>query len=80
MTTQIAVRLDDDLVAFLDEAVAQGLVGNRTEGVRVALEKWRREQRIAREIAILDKVKDDPDLELEAWFAHTSVHRPSLDD
>ena len=55
-------------------------MGNRTEGVRVALEKWRREQRIAREIAILDKVKDDPDPELEAWFAHTSVHRPPLDD
>jgi Arc/MetJ-type ribon-helix-helix transcriptional regulator len=79
MTIQIAVRLDDDLVAFLDEAVAQGRVGNRTEGVRV-LEKWRREQRIAREIAILDKVKDDPDPELEAWFAHTSVHRAPLDD
>ena len=80
MTIQIAVRLDDDLVAFLDDAVAQGQVSTRTEGVRVALEKWRREQRISREIAILDSIKDDPDPELDAWLSHTSGHQPPLDD
>lgn len=80
MTIQIAIRLDDGLAAFLDEVVADGQAENRTEAVRKALKKWQRERMIAREIAILDKIKDDPDPEMEAWYAWTSTHRIPLDD
>ena len=80
MTIQIAIRLDDGLAAFLDEVVADGQAENRTEAVRKALKKWQRERDIAREIAILDKIKDDPDPELEAFADWTMAHRVPLDD
>ena len=80
MTIQLAIRLDDGLAAFLDEVVADGQAANRTEAVRKALKKWQRERRIAHEIAIFEKIKDDPDPELEAWNAWTTTHQPPLDD
>ncbi len=42
---QVVTRLDDKLVADLDELVADGFVASRSEGVRVALEKLVDEQR-----------------------------------
>jgi Arc/MetJ-type ribon-helix-helix transcriptional regulator len=43
--TQVVTRLDDKLVADLDDLVAEGFVASRSEGVRVALEKLLDEQR-----------------------------------
>ena len=51
--TQVVTRLDDELVAGLDGLVADGLVANRSEGVRMALAKLvdeHRRQRIGAEI------------------------------
>ncbi len=45
---QVVTRLDDKLVADLDDLVAEGFVASRSEGVRVALEKLLDEQRRAR--------------------------------
>jgi metal-responsive CopG/Arc/MetJ family transcriptional regulator len=42
---QVVTRLDDKLVADLDGLVTEGFVANRSEGVRVALEKLVEEQR-----------------------------------
>jgi metal-responsive CopG/Arc/MetJ family transcriptional regulator len=42
---QVVTRLDDKLVADLDNLVAGGLVASRSEGVRMALEKLVDEQR-----------------------------------
>jgi Arc/MetJ-type ribon-helix-helix transcriptional regulator len=42
---QVVTRLDDRLVAGLDDLVAEGFVASRSEGVRVALEKLLDEQR-----------------------------------
>jgi Arc/MetJ-type ribon-helix-helix transcriptional regulator len=42
---QVVTRLDDKLVAGLDDLVAEGFVASRSEGVRVALEKLLDEQR-----------------------------------
>jgi metal-responsive CopG/Arc/MetJ family transcriptional regulator len=42
---QVVTRLDDKLVADLDGLVADGVVANRSEGVRVALEKLVDEER-----------------------------------
>lgn len=36
---QLVTRLDDSLVAALDELVSAGVVASRSEGVRVALEQ-----------------------------------------
>jgi Arc/MetJ-type ribon-helix-helix transcriptional regulator len=51
--TQVVTRLDDKLVADLDDLVADGLVASRSEAVRMGLEKLveeHRRQRIAAEI------------------------------
>lgn len=42
---QVVTRLDDKLVADLDELVASGFVASRSEGVRIGLEKLVDEQR-----------------------------------
>jgi metal-responsive CopG/Arc/MetJ family transcriptional regulator len=50
---QVVTRLDDKLVADLDSLVADGCVGSRSEGVRMALEKLvdeHRRRRIGEEI------------------------------
>lgn len=39
MSTQIAVRLPDEMVAFLDQAVAQGRAASRAALVGAALER-----------------------------------------
>ena len=53
VTTQIAIRLDDDELASLDAEVAQGHAANRSEAVRHALARLQREQRYQREEATL---------------------------
>ncbi len=42
---QLVTRLDDKLVAAVDELVDSGVVGNRSEAVRMGLEKLVDEQR-----------------------------------
>ncbi len=44
MSTQIAIRLPDDMVAFLDKAVAQGKAASRAALVASALEREMRRQ------------------------------------
>jgi Arc/MetJ-type ribon-helix-helix transcriptional regulator len=51
--TQVVTRLDDKLVADLDDLVANGRVASRSEGVRIGLEKLideHRRRRIGAEI------------------------------
>lgn len=45
MSTQIAVRLPDELVAYVDQAVASGRVKSRAELVTRLLERDARQQR-----------------------------------
>ena len=45
MSTQIAVRLPDELVAYVDEAVAAGRVKSRAELVARLIERDARRQR-----------------------------------
>ena len=42
MTTQIAIRLSDDMVAFIDDLVRSGDAGSRAAVVSRALERERR--------------------------------------
>ena len=72
MTTQIAVRLPDDLVGAVDQIVSAGGATSRADLVTRAL---RRELRRRRAIDDLDRLGGD-DPELAAWVeyaAHTAL-------
>lgn len=70
MSKQIAVRLPEDLVAFLDDLVAQGQALSRAAAVSQAVERQRRREIAERDAAILARTKDDDDgLDRLAEFA-----------
>ena len=53
MSKQIAVRLPDDVVAFIDREVRDHHVASRAAFVQAALERERRRLIAARDVAIL---------------------------
>jgi Arc/MetJ-type ribon-helix-helix transcriptional regulator len=69
MSKQIAVRLPDELVAFVDEVVASGREPSRAAVVMTALERERRRTVAARDAEILATTGPDPDLAGLAEFA-----------
>lgn len=62
VSTQIAVRLPDDLVAWLDEQVAAGS-GSRASVTTKALRRYRRQLVAERDAEIYRATGDYPDLE-----------------
>lgn len=62
MSKQIAVRLPDDLVEFLDSAVDSGEARSRAAVVTRALERERRRTIAERDAAILAQTGPDPAL------------------
>ncbi len=62
MSTQIAVRLSGDLVAFVDEVVESGSARSRAAVVARALERERRRAAAARDAEILARTGPDPEL------------------
>lgn len=75
MSTQIAVRLPDEMVAFLDRAVAAGEAPSRAALVTSALEREMRRLIAVRDARILvaEGAADDLD-DLVAWTgAHIRV-------
>jgi Arc/MetJ-type ribon-helix-helix transcriptional regulator len=62
MSKQIAVRLDDDIVAFVDEIVHSGRERSRAAVVTRALERERRRVIAARDAEILARTAPDPEL------------------
>jgi Arc/MetJ-type ribon-helix-helix transcriptional regulator len=78
MSKQIAVRLPDDLVEFVDRLVSDGDAKSRAAVVTRALERERRRAVAARDAAILAQAGPDPDMEsLARWAAR--LPRPDLD-
>lgn len=68
MTTQIAVRLPDEVVAFLDHEIQDGGAGSRAEIVTRALEREWRLRRAERDAEILRSCGPEDDLdEAVAW-------------
>jgi Arc/MetJ-type ribon-helix-helix transcriptional regulator len=63
MTKQIAVRLSDELVDFLDRIVESGDERSRAAVVTRALERERRRMIAAQDARILAESGPDPDLE-----------------
>ncbi len=73
MSKQIAVRLPDDMVEFIDDLVAGGAAESRAEVVAGALQRERRRQVAARDAAIYAKAGTDRDLDrLADYAAHVS--------
>jgi Arc/MetJ-type ribon-helix-helix transcriptional regulator len=79
MGTQIAVRLPEELVEFIDRLVSDGRAPSRAAVVSQALQRERRRELAARDAAILaaETRDDDPD-DLDALAQHAA--RISLDD
>lgn len=70
MSTQIAVRLPDQVVAFLDRAVAEGKSASRAALVTVALEREMRRLAGEQDAAILRQRGTADDLDaLVDWTA-----------
>jgi antitoxin MazE3 len=79
MSTQIAVRLPEELVEFIDRLVSDGRAPSRAAVVSQALQRERRRELAARDVAILAAAAGDDDLDdLDALAEH--VARTPLDD
>ena len=63
MSKQIAVRLPDEIVAFVDGQVSEGKASSRAVVVKRALERERRRAVAAQDAAILARAGDDPDMD-----------------
>lgn len=75
MTTQISVRLPDEMVSFLDRCVSEGRVASRAEIIAGAVEREMRREAAMRDTAILAEVGSADDLDdLVAW----SVEHPEM--
>lgn len=74
MSKQIAVRLPDDVVGFVDGMVADGKASSRAAVVKRALERERRRAVAAGDVAILSRAGDDPDMDgLAEHVVHDSL-------
>jgi antitoxin MazE3 len=69
MSRQIAVRLPDDVVEFVDRQVSAGLASSRAAVVARALERERRRAIAARDAEILARAGSDPDMDGLARYA-----------
>jgi Arc/MetJ-type ribon-helix-helix transcriptional regulator len=70
MSTQIAVRLPEEMVAFLDKAVADGKASSRAALVSAAVDREMRRQAAETDAAILRKAGAADDLDaLVNWTA-----------
>ncbi|SFA82989.1 hypothetical protein SAMN05216266_101696 [Amycolatopsis marina] len=75
MSKQIAVRLPDDLVEFIDRAVEHGTATSRAALVAQAVERERRRTVAARDAAILSGLHNDHDMdELAEYAARTPMN------
>jgi Arc/MetJ-type ribon-helix-helix transcriptional regulator len=79
MTIQIAVRLPDDLVAYIDSHVAAGDAISRADMVKRALEHERRHEAEKRDADIYAQ-HGDQDPELDAFVAWTAAHPINVDE
>lgn len=77
MSTQITVRLEDDVVEFIDQLVAEGREKSRASVVSRALKRERRRAAAESDARILADLRH-PD-ELDAVVEYTSSHPISLD-
>jgi Arc/MetJ-type ribon-helix-helix transcriptional regulator len=73
MSKQITVRLPDELVDFMDQLVAADKASSRASVVTRAMERERRRELAARDLAILTEYGDYEDLDGLATAASGTV-------
>lgn len=73
MSKQITVRLPDELVEFMDQLVGDNKAASRASVVARAMERERRRELAARDLAILSEHGDYPDLDGLAGAAAGTV-------
>lgn len=74
VTVQIAVRLPDDIVAFLDAQVSSGAAPSRAAVVTRALQRERRRAAAERDAAIYAVAAESGDVsELATWAAKQAM-------
>lgn len=75
MSIQIAVRLPDEIVHFVDDLVSRGDASSRAVVVARALERERRRQAAQRDVEILVRTGSDPEMDgLAEFAASTPMH------
>lgn len=79
MSTQIAVRLPDAQVAFLDREVSQGHARSRAELVSMALRRLERERIAADDLEVIIASGGNPYSELEGMIEHLAQTYPAID-
>ena len=77
MSKQIAVRLPDELVAFIDDVVESGAQSSRAAVVARALERERRRLMATRDAELLAQAGPDHELDALAGYA---LRHPSAPD
>jgi Arc/MetJ-type ribon-helix-helix transcriptional regulator len=78
MSTQIAVRLPDEMVEFVDSLVASGAAKSRADFVWHAIKREQRRLAAERDAAIYAELGEDPELDGLADYA-ARLPRPELD-
>lgn len=78
MSIQIAVRLPDEIVAFIDEQVGRKQAPSRAAVVLRALERERRRQLAARDAEILASAAGEPD-DMDSLARHAANLPTDLD-
>jgi Arc/MetJ-type ribon-helix-helix transcriptional regulator len=74
MSKQIAVRLPDDLVDFMDALVLEGQESSRAAIVARALKRERRRLGALRDVEILKRTEPDEDMNaMVAYLAHRPI-------
>lgn len=79
MSTQIAVRLPDAQVAFLDREVSQGHASSRAELVGKALRRMEREHIAAHDLEVIIASGGNPYSELEGMLEQLVSTYPGID-
>jgi Arc/MetJ-type ribon-helix-helix transcriptional regulator len=74
MSTQIAIRLPDEAVQFVDSQVAGGAAKSRADFIWHAIKREQRRLLAERDAAIYAREGDDPDL---VAFARYTAHQPN---
>jgi Arc/MetJ-type ribon-helix-helix transcriptional regulator len=70
MSTQMTVRIPDDLATFVDAQVAAGAVASRADAIAVALRHEQRRLAAQRDAAIYAAAGSDTDMDaLATWTA-----------
>jgi len=78
MSKQIAARLPDDIVDFMDDLIAKGDEASRGIIVLRALKRGRRRLGVLQEMEILNRT--EPDEDMNAMVAYLAKRRIGLDD